>query len=80
MANLSVNLSDDLQNFVLVQAQAGQYKDAGAYVSALIARAKQNKDSLESLLEEGLNSGDPVILDDIDWKNMREEVIARVQK
>lgn len=80
MASVNVNLSDDLQQFVLVQTEAGQFSGPGDYIQSLVARAKQNKESLESLLIEGLDSGDPIVLDDVEWKRIREDVAQRVRQ
>ena len=80
MANLNLNLSDELQQFVLVQTQAGQFSEPSDYIESLVARAKQNKESLESLLIEGLESGDPIALDAMEWKKIRNEVAQRIQK
>jgi antitoxin ParD1/3/4 len=79
MASVNINLSDDLQQFVLVQTQVGQFHEPSDYIESLIAQAKQNKDSLESLLEEGLDSGEPIVLDAVEWKSIRDEFSGRVQ-
>lgn len=42
MATLNVNLSDDLQQFVVTQAQADQFKWPSDYIESLVAHAKQN--------------------------------------
>lgn len=80
MASVNVNLSDDLQQFVLVQTEAGQFSGPSDYIQSLVARAKQNKESLESLLIEGLDSGNPIVLDDVEWKRIREDVAQRARQ
>lgn len=78
MASLNVNLSDDLQQFVVAQAHVGQFKDPSDYIESLVARAKQNRESLEALLVEGLDSGEPIALDHVEWQRIREDVARRV--
>lgn len=78
MASVNINLPDDLQQFVLVQAQVGQFNGPSDYIKSLVALAKQNKDSLESLLEAGLDSGEPIALDALEWNGIRNEVSRRI--
>jgi len=60
MANLSLNLGDELQQFVNGQAEAGDFDGPSAYVEALISRAKKGQEKLEGLLIEGLDSGESI--------------------
>lgn len=78
MANVNLNLPDELQQFVNGQVEAGEFAGAGAYIEALIARAKSGKDQLDSLLIEGLDSGEPIPLDDKEWSRIRAEVAERL--
>ncbi len=78
MAEITVNLTEDLQHFVEGQVGDGGYGDAGEYIAKLLARAKEGKQRLESLLIEGLDSGEPVSLDADEWKRIRNEVHNRL--
>ncbi len=78
MTTLNLNLSEELQQFVNTQAEAGQFDGAEAYVEALIERAKHGKEKLESLLIEGLDSGDPIPLDRDEWSRIRADVEQRL--
>ena len=78
MTTLNLNLSEELQQFVNGQAEAGQFDGAAAYVESLIERAKHGKEKLESLLIEGLNSGDPIPLDADEWSRIRADVEQRL--
>lgn len=78
MASVNLNLTEELQQFVNGQAEAGEFDGAGAYIEALIQRAKKGKDHLEALLIEGLDSGDPIPLDDDEWNRIRSEVKDRL--
>ena len=78
MASVNVNLSEDLQQFVDSQAEMGQFDGAGAYIEALIRQAQKGKLQLEALLIEGLDSGDPIPLDDAEWDRIRSDVGDRL--
>ena len=78
MAEITVNLTDDLQHFVEGQVDVGRYGNAGEYIARLLLRAKQGKQRLESLLIEGLESGEPLPLDDDEWRRIRDEVRSRL--
>ena len=78
MSNLSLNLSEDLQQFVNGQVEAGKFKGPSAYIEALIVRAKKGQDHIESLLIEGLDSGEPVLLDAQEWARIRADVADRL--
>ncbi len=74
MTILNLNLSPELQRFVDDQTQAGQFDGPAAYIQALIERVKNGKERLDSLLIEGLNSGDSIRLDADEWSRIRKDV------
>jgi len=78
MVNLNLNLGEELQQFVIGQAEAGEFEGPSAYVEALISRAKKGKEKLEALLIEGLDSGESVPLDAKEWSQIRSEVTERL--
>ncbi len=78
MATVSLNLPEELQQFVDGQADAGQFDGPAEYIEALIERAKNGKEKLESLLIEGLDSGDPIPLDADEWSRIRRDVEQRI--
>jgi antitoxin ParD1/3/4 len=78
MASININLTDELKQFVDGQVEAGEFGGVVQYIEALIERAKTGKEKLEELLVEGLNSGDPIPLDDDQWSQIRKEVNQRI--
>jgi len=50
MAEITVNLTEDLQRFVEGQVNDGGYGDAGEYIARLLARAKQGKQEILSIV------------------------------
>ena len=80
MAEIMVNLPEDLKHFVDGQIDVGGYGDASEYIGKLLVREKDGKQRLDSLLIEGLDSGDPIPLDDDQWNRIRSEVHDRLTK
>ena len=74
MTTINVSLPDDLSQFIQTQAKLFGFDGADDYVRALVARAKQGSERLESLLIEGLDSGAPVLFDAAARESMRREV------
>jgi putative addiction module CopG family antidote len=75
---VDLHLSKELWEFVDEQVAAGRFKDAGAYIEALISRAKQGSQKREALLVEGLESGESMPLDADEWNRIRAEVAQRL--
>ena len=78
MTTVNLNLSDELQQFLNNQVEAGQFNEPAEYIEALIRRAKSGKEKLDALLLEGLDSGDPVPLDAAEWNRIHHEVEQRL--
>jgi antitoxin ParD1/3/4 len=78
MTNFNLNLPEALQQFVIGQAEAGQFDGPAAYIQALIERAKKGKERLDALLIEGLDSGDAIRLDTDEWSCIRKDVNDRL--
>jgi predicted transcriptional regulator len=73
MTTVTLNLTDDLQQFVAREAQAASYSDPAAYIQALIERTKKGKERLIAQLDEGLQS-EPILLDAAEWERIRSDV------
>jgi antitoxin ParD1/3/4 len=78
MTTIHLNLSDAQQQFLQGEMQAGHFTDPAAYIESLIERARKGKQRLESMLIEGLNSGDAIPLDEAEWNRIRGEVHRRL--
>ena len=78
MTTVNLNLSEELQQFVNGQAEAGRFDGPAEYIETLIKRAKNGKEKLEALLIEGLESGDPIPLDADEWTRIRRDVEQRL--
>ncbi len=73
MTTINVSLPDDLSQFIQAQAKLCGFDGAGDYLRALVVRAKQGGERLESLLIEGLDSGEPARFDANARESMRRQ-------
>jgi len=78
MAEISVHLTDELQQFVEGQASGEGYGTPSGYIQSLASRAKQGTQRLESLLIEDPDSGEAIPRDDAEWARIRDEVHNRL--
>jgi antitoxin ParD1/3/4 len=79
MTNMNVSLPETLKNYVEDQVNGGGYGTVSEYLRELIREDKKRKaqERLESLLLEGLESGDPINVTPDFWKDLWERVDAR---
>ena len=75
MQTMNISLPHPLKSFVERQIAAGRYSSASEYVRELIRadEARRRQDQLETLLAEGLASGEPGAMTDRDWADIRSE-------
>ncbi len=78
---MNVALPENLKEYVLQQVAAGGYSSASEYVRELIRTDQKRKaqERLETLLLEGLDSGDVRQLNAGDWAELRRRVWQRHQ-
>ena len=74
MTDICISLPDELRQFVQSQVASGRYEDENEYIRALIARARRRHSRLESLLIEGLESGEPTEVTAETWDDLRKQV------
>ena len=80
---LNISLPDQIQTFVEEQAIAAGFKSANDYVYHLILREQERvaqQERIESLLLEGLESGEPVEATDDWWEEKRSQLVTRFQQ
>lgn len=82
MSTLNISLPDSLRKYIEEQTQNGGYSTVSEYVRTLIREDQKRKDQdrLESLLLEGLESGDAQTMSRKDWEEVRHEVRKRLGK
>jgi antitoxin ParD1/3/4 len=80
---LNISLSDQVQTFVEEQAISTGFKSANEYVYHLILREQERitqQERIESLLLEGLESGEPVEATDDWWEQKKTQLVERFQQ
>ncbi len=82
MTNMNVSLPDTLKEYVEEQVNDGGYGTVSEYLRELIRADKKRKaqERLETLLLEGLESGDPIPVTPDFWKELWARVDARKQE
>ena len=82
MSNTTMNVSlpETLKDYVQQRVAQGAFSNPSDYIRTLIRedRERQAGGRLESLLLEGIGSGDPVLLDAREWEDIRQEVKERI--
>jgi antitoxin ParD1/3/4 len=76
ITTMNVSLPDTLKAFVDTQVEEGDYGSASEYIRDLIREDKQRKfgQKLQAMIEEGLNSGPPIVADAAFWEQLHDEI------
>ncbi|MBD2460670.1 type II toxin-antitoxin system ParD family antitoxin [Oscillatoria sp. FACHB-1407] len=80
---LNVTLPDQILAFVEEQATAAGFSTVNEYIYHLILREQERiaqQEQIESLLLEGLDSGEPVEVTDDWWTQKRDQLVEQVHQ
>jgi antitoxin ParD1/3/4 len=82
MTTLNISLPDDLRAFIDEEIAKGGYSTASEYIRHLIrqARKQAEQERLEALLLEGLESGEPIEVNDDWWEEKRAQLMRKLRK
>ena len=80
MTSMNISLPEELKEYVEERTQSG-YSTPSEYVRELIRedQKRRAKERLDTLLLEGLNSGDPIPADAKFWDELKREAMARLK-
>ena len=80
--SMNISLPDAMKAFVDEQVQSGGYGTASEYIRELVRRDQKERAEarLETLLLEGLESGEPIPLNEEYRKNLLRDLEARRKK
>lgn len=87
MATRNINLTDALDRFVAEQVASGQFQNASEVVRAGLRALKADQaahaakvDALRAAIQEGIDSGPGIMVEDIDayFDQMMDEIDAEV--
>ena len=81
MATITLNLPDDAMPRVRQEATAGGFATPEDYLRSVIADELRRRDQerLEAVLVERLDSGQPVEMDDADFRRIRDRAEAAIR-
>lgn len=81
MKSMNISLPESMRTYVEEQIKNGDYGTASEYVRDLIRRDRASKEQnkLESLLLEGLNSGEATVITESDWADIRATVRNKIE-
>jgi antitoxin ParD1/3/4 len=82
MATMNISLPDSLREYVEERVERDGYSTASEFFRDLIRQHQRQRaiERLEELIEEGIASGPPTPMTKDDWREIREEVCARLQQ
>jgi antitoxin ParD1/3/4 len=82
MTTFNISLPEDLQAFIDEEIAKGRYSNASEYISHLIRQARKQAEQkrLETLLLEGLESGEAIEVNDDWWQEKRDRLIQKLRK
>jgi antitoxin ParD1/3/4 len=77
---MNVSLPQELKEYVESRTKAG-YSTPSEYVRELIRQdqRRQERERLETMLLEGLNSGESAPMDSRFWADLRKEALAKLE-
>jgi antitoxin ParD1/3/4 len=81
MQTMNISLPDQLKEFVDNQIGSGRYSSVSEYVRELIRMDEKRKaqETLEALLIEGIQSGEPTEMTRQDWDDIRREAVKHLE-
>jgi antitoxin ParD1/3/4 len=73
MATLNISLPNSMKTFIEAEVSEGGYSTTSEYFRTLVREAQKRKEEarLESILLEGLRSGDSTLMIEEDWEDIR---------
>ncbi|PHJ56546.1 transcriptional regulator [Nostoc linckia z18] len=82
MKSINIFLPDTMLIYVEQQVAEGSYSSVREYFRELVGQDQKNKvkEPLETMLLEGLNSGNATEMTIQDWENIRQKIWERINK
>jgi antitoxin ParD1/3/4 len=82
MTTVNISLPDSMRDFINEQVVKGGYSTTSEYIRHLIRQELERvaQVRLETLLLEGLDSGEPIEITDEWWEQKRSQLLERIRK
>jgi antitoxin ParD1/3/4 len=80
MATMNISLPESMKEFIEEESAKKGFRTVSEYVRSIIREVQERqteRDKVDALLLEALDSGPAAPLGQSDWKNIREEVCGR---
>ncbi len=79
---MNISLPDPMRVFVEEQVKQKGYSTVSEYIRHLIRQEQENLENkrLETLLLEGLDSGEKIEISDEWWENKKEELVQGLRR
>ena len=80
VTSMNVSLPEELKEYVDAQTKRG-YSTPSEYVRELIRgdQKRRAKERLDTMLLEGLSSGDSILVDTTFWNDLKQEALAKLE-
>ncbi|MFN6515222.1 MAG: type II toxin-antitoxin system ParD family antitoxin [Nostoc sp. CreGUA01] len=82
MKSINISLPDTMQAYVEQQVAEGGYSSVSEYFRELVRQdqKQKSKERLETMLLEGLNSGNGTEITVQDWEDIRQTIREKINK
>ncbi|MEH1851273.1 MAG: type II toxin-antitoxin system ParD family antitoxin [Nostoc sp.] len=82
MKNINISLPDAMRTYIEEKVTTGGYSSVSKYFRELVRQdqKRQVAERLETMLLEGLNSGNATEMTPDDWEDIRQAVRERITK
>lgn len=82
MKSINISLPDTMRAYVEEQVAQGGYSSVSEYFRELVRQDQKHraKERLETMLLEGLNSGDATEITAQNWEDMRQTIRERMNE
>ncbi|RCJ23077.1 transcriptional regulator [Nostoc sp. ATCC 43529] len=82
MKSINISLPDTILAYVEQQVAEGGYSSVSEYFRELVRQdqKQKSKERLETMLLEGLNSGDTTEMTVQDWEDIRQTIRGKINK
>ena len=82
MTTVNISVPDSMKTFIDEQVAKGGYSTTSEYIRQLLRQDAERvaQARLETLLLEGLDSGEPIEINDDWWQQKRIQLLERLRK
>ncbi len=82
MTTKNISITEELAAHIETMVRSGRYANVSDYMRDLVRRDQERltaRQELQGLIRDGIESGEPVEMDDADWQGIRNKARSRMQ-